>query len=352
MAAAERLGLDVLDAASNDYLGLAAEHAAAVTADAPAGAGASRLVHGTFEAHTALERDLAQWVGMDSALLFTSAYAANVGLLAAVRSPGDHVVSAKLNHASIIDGIRLARAQVTVVDPDDLGSVASALSAPCAGQRWLVVESYYSMDGTSPDLVALRAAASASGAVFIVDEAHALGVFGSDGAGLCSAAAVQPDVLVGGLGKSLGLQGGFVAGSGLLRTWLWNRARSFVFSTASSPALALAGVARVAKVRAMSEERAALLEIAAEFRARVDALPNAQLQAGAHGPIVSLLFGTPERALAAARTFLELGVLVQAIRPPTVPPGASRLRLALKASFSAADRARLLAAVEAACRLS
>lgn len=346
-AAAARLGLTLLDAASNDYLGLPS---AAVDLSEPWGARAARLVHGSSDAHWDLEAELAAWVRQPTALLFSSAYAANVGAISALAQRGDHVVSARLNHASIIDGARLSRAEVSVVDPGDPSDVEHALERPCSGACWLVVESYYSMDGISPDLPMLRDLATAHGAHLIVDEAHALGVFGPRGAGLCAQAGVHADVLVLGLGKSVGVQGGAVAGSEALRTWLWNRARSFVFSTATSPALAQVALAQVRQVQAADEARSRLQRIAVSLREELAALPGARFVAGAHGPILSLVFSSSGAALRAAAEFIEQGILVQAIRPPTVPEGAARLRLTLKATFDDDDLRRIVKAAEVACR--
>jgi 8-amino-7-oxononanoate synthase len=345
-AAAARLGVPMLDAASNDYLALTP---AEVDLTEPWGAGASRLVHGTFDPHRELEACLASWVGLPEALLFSSAYAANVGAVSALAQRGDHVISARLNHASIIDGARLSRAEVSVVDPDDLDHVERALAKPRVGAAWLIVESYYSMDGTSPDLVALRRIASRRGAHLVVDEAHALGVFGPKGAGLCAELGVQPDVLVLGLGKSLGLQGGAVVGSTALKIWLWNRARSFVFSTATSPALAQVGVAQVRQVQGADEQRKRLARTAASLRTALASLGTVRFVAGAHGPILSLVLGASDAARRAADHFIERVILVQAIRPPTVPDGSARLRLTVKATFSADDAARIVAAAEGAC---
>ena len=248
-----------IDFTSNDYLGAARGHVSRATSDGSVpprrrprtahrlrphgpqplhGTGASRLVHGTHPLHELLEQGLASWVQQPAALLFASGYAANLGALSALAQPEDLIISDELNHASIIDGCRLSRAQLRVVPHLDLTAVESALKQP-ARRRWVVCESYYSMDGDMADLPALRRLCDQHGAYLYVDEAHALGVFGPNGSGLCARSGVKPEVLIGTLGKALGSHGAFVAGEDALRLWLWNRARSFVFSTATAPSAAL-----------------------------------------------------------------------------------------------------------------
>jgi 8-amino-7-oxononanoate synthase len=339
---------DALILCSNDYLGFAAdsrELRAVAGSPPPSGAGASRLISGHHAEHAALEAALAAWVGLPAALVFSSGYAANVGTLAALCGEDDVIVSDALNHASIIDGSRLSRARVAVVPHLDAAAVDAALAAP-ARRKFVVTESYFSMDGDSPDLPRLRAICDAHGAALIVDEAHALGVFGPTGAGSCRAVGVVPDVLIGTLGKAVGMQGAFVAGSAALASWLWNRARSFVFSTGIAPWLAAALRLRVARVIAADAERARLAAIVARVRSAFSERPGGPAPiAPSHGPIMPWLCGTPERALALRDQLLARGVFVQAIRPPTVPTGTSRLRITLHARLSDADIDRLLAAI-------
>ena len=334
---------DGLVLCSNDYLGFAGERTEleVVAAQAAAsGAGASRLISGEATEHGALERDLAAWVGMPAALAFSSGYAANVGTLAALAGHDDLIVSDALNHASIIDGCRLSRARVVIVPHRDVAAVEAALGTS-ARRRFVVTESYFSMDGDSPDLRALRAACDRHDAALIVDEAHAVGVFGARGAGLCQAAGIVPDVLVGTLGKAVGMQGAFVAGSEALYLWLYNRARSFVFSTGIAPALAEAVRLRVARVAAADDRRARLEAIIARVRAELAGAPIAP----SHGPVLPWLAGTPEAVLALRDRVLARGVFVQAIRPPTVPEGTSRLRITLHAQLSDDLLDRALAAL-------
>ena len=350
-AAAHSLDRTPIDASSNDYLGLAKATVSRETQGDP-GAAASRLIHGTTREHIQLESELAAWVGAESALLFTSTYAANCGLISALGIRGSIIISDAVNHASLIDGARLARAEVRVVPHLDLGAVRSALNEGRAARACFVVtESYFSMDGDGPDLPGLRALCDSHDAALIVDEAHALGVFGPGGAGRCAELEVRTDALSGALGKSVGTQGGFVAGSSALRTFLWNKARSFVFSTAPSPQHTSLTSAQLAQVRAADPLRARLAINSRQLRGDLESagLPVAP---GSFGPIVSIVLGSNERVVVAATRLRELGVLAQGIRPPTVPAGAARLRLTVKATFTQEDLQRLATAVVNVCRAS
>lgn len=337
-AQADALGGTFFDASSNDYLGFASDDVSRETsrrwAGVPVGAGASRLIHGTRTPHLKLESALAEWVRHETALLFTSGYAANVGLVSALGQPDTVVVSDALNHASLIDGCRLGRGRVVVARHLDLGAVREALAGAATDRaRWVVTESYFSMDGDGPDLGALRALCDEFGAALVVDEAHALGVFGAEGAGRCAEAGCRADAVVGTLGKAVGLQGAFVAGPLALRSLLWNRARSFVFSTAMSPLLATLGLFHVQQVRA-AETRRSLLR-AHSFLVRGHfARAGLPVVESSFGPIVALLAGDEARALALSESLAREGVLAQAIRPPTVPAGEARVRLTLSATWT------------------
>lgn len=327
-----------IDTRSNDYLGLAARAVSRETAfhaDGRLGAGASRLVSGTWPEHLALESDIADWLGTEACLLFSSGYAANVGALSSLVGPGETVISDALNHASIIDGCRLSRAQTVVVPHANTSAVERAL-ADTHGVRWVVVESYYSMDADTPNLRALRELCDRHDAALIVDEAHAIGVFGPRGRGLCAELGVAPDVLVGGLGKAIGGHGGFVATSQLYRDWLWNRARSMVFSTGTSPVLGALTRERLRAIQSADEERALLQSLNELLEKRLIA-GGVQLPSGRRGPIFPIPFGTEAAVLRAAALTADAGVVCQPIRPPTVPPGGSRLRVSLRASMTTAD---------------
>jgi 8-amino-7-oxononanoate synthase len=338
---------ELVDARSNDYLGLAGAPVSRETGGA-IGAGASRLISGTHPEHRQLERALADWLGFEDCLLFSSGYAANLGDVSALAGPGETILSDALNHASIIDGCRLSRADVVVLPHRDLGAVERALAAG-RGVRWVVTESYFGMDGDSPDLARLRALCDAHGAALVVDEAHAIGVFGPSGRGLCAAHRVLPDVMVGGMGKALGIQGGFAACGRLIRDWLWNRARSMVFSTASSPALCSLALDQVARVRAADSERARLRALESRLADRLREM-GVGAPAGRHGPLFPVVLGSEAAVLAGAERARELGVLCHPIRPPTVPRGSSRLRVTLRADMSARDVDRIADALGAAWR--
>ncbi len=308
------------------------------------GAGASRLVAGEHLAHGEAEREIAAWLRCPASLLFSSGYAANLGAIAALAHRDDVIVSDALNHASIIDGSRLSGARVVVVPHRDIAAVERALvEASRARARWVVTESYFSMDGDIPDLRSLRTLCDAHDAALYVDEAHAVGVFGPEGRGLCAEVGVVPDVLVGTFGKALGLQGAFVAGSEILRSYLWNRARSFVFSTGISPALSSRIRANVRRVIADDPARQRVHRVASRLR---EALRSAgvTVPSDARGPVLPWLVGAPSAALALSTQLREHGILVQAIRPPTVPPNTARLRITATASLTELDVERSVAA--------
>jgi 8-amino-7-oxononanoate synthase len=351
---------------SNDYLGLAALAAPAVAS----GSGASRLIAGERDEHRRLERAFATWLGVEDVLAFSSGYAANVGALSALAGAGDLIVSDALNHASLIDGARLSRARVAVVPHGDRDAIDQALRERREPRAWVVVESYYSMDADGPDLADLRRLCDVRGAALYVDEAHALGVLGPGGRGRCAEAGVTPDVIVGTLGKAFGSQGAFVAGRTVLREWLWNRARSFVFSTGLAPVSAAAGMRALqqvleqpelaARVHELSTRlRAGLVEAGASTTALTTTRTSTTGAASEHpfaprllgfGHVVPVVLGTPARALRWAASMRDLGVDVHAIRPPTVPNGRARIRMTVTAQHCASDVERALAAYASAAR--
>jgi 8-amino-7-oxononanoate synthase len=330
---------------SNDYLGyqsrnLLQPYAARAALDTPAGSGASRLVSGEHGAHGALEQALASWLGTEESLVFSSGYAANIGLIASLAGEGDILVSDELNHASIIDGCRLSRAEVAVVPHLATDAVRRALVDSRARRRWVVTESYFSMDGDSPDLRALRRVCDELDAGLIIDEAHAIGVFGPEGRGLAAESGVTADVTIGTLGKALGAQGAFVAGSSELCQWLWNRARSFGFSTGISPLLCAIATGAVDLARRDDAGRARLSALSARLRDGLAALgvgPQNRV-----GPILPIIVGAERVALAWGKGLADHGVDVQPIRPPTVRPGTSRLRVTTSAALADADIERAL----------
>jgi 8-amino-7-oxononanoate synthase len=323
---------------SNDYLGLADRPAPATAS----GAGASRLVAGDRGVHARLEAASAELVGHASALVFTTGYTANVGLLTALAQPGDVIVSDALNHASLIDGARLSRARIAVVPHLDIEAVEQALSAPRTGRAFIVTESYFSMDADTPDLAALRALADAHGAALIVDEAHALGVLGPGGAGVCAERGVRADAVVGTFGKAFGAGGAFVAGCPALVDWLWNRSRPFVFSTGLSPAVAQAALDGMRLAGAQPHRREAVARLAASLR---EGLGKGGRKLLGYGHIVPWVIGEARAAVQTAAALRERGIDIRAIRPPSVPPGTSRLRFTVTAAHDASDVDRVVRVV-------
>lgn len=317
-------GRDVVHFASNDYLGLTGNPAVIAAAHEAldrwgTGSGAARLIVGSRPVHTELERALAAWRRAEAAVLFPTGFAANLGVITALADRDTLICSDELNHASIIDGTRLAPAETTVYPHRDLEALARIIREQARGRRVLVVsDTVFSMDGDLADVDALADVAARHGALLVVDEAHA--VLGPE-------LEVDPgaDVLrVGTLSKTLGSLGGFVAGPRRLTDLLVNRARSYIFTTASSPADTAAALAAVAVVT--SPEGDALRT---RLRHNID-----EVRAGHPSPIVPVVCGSEERALAAAAALLARGLLVPAIRPPTVAPGTSRLRVALSAAHT------------------
>ena len=328
----------VVSFASNDYLGLS-QHPAVVGAARVAldrwgaGSGAARLIVGSRPIHSELELALADWKRSDAALLFPTGFAANLGVLSALGGPDVLVLSDELNHASIIDGCRLSRAEVVVYRHRDVDHAAALLTAAGEDRRTVVVsDTVFSMDGDVAPVEGLIELCRTRGALLVIDEAHA--VLGPDPEleGL-------PYLRVGTLSKTLGALGGFVAGPRGYVELLVNRARPFIFTTASSPADTAAALAALGVVR--SSEGVARR---ARLRAHVDAI------APSHpSPIVPILLGEEERALAASTALLARGLLVPAIRPPTVAPGTSRLRVALSAAHTDDQVARLATALAEVC---
>ena len=334
---------------SNDYLGMACnpalERAASEACERSGfGAGASRLVSGTAPEHLALEARLASLVRAEAALLFPSGYQANLGIITALAGPGDLIVADRAVHASLIDACRLSRAKLAFFRHADLRNAETHFRrlGPRARRRFLVTESLFSMDGDIAALPDLASLASASDATLIVDEAHAIGSLGPQGAGLCAHFGVEPDVLVGTLGKAVGASGAFVAGSSNLRSYLVNVARSFLFTTAVPPPVAAAALAAVDIITSPSGDllRSRLRENLAILHASLG-LPRYPLAS----PIVPLLLGTDEAALRASLHLRESGFLVPAIRPPAVREGTARLRITLSALHTPAQISALAAAL-------
>jgi 8-amino-7-oxononanoate synthase len=343
-------GQSLLNFSSNDYLGLAADPrlARAFTAGLErwgVGSGASRLVVGDTEAHRRLEARLAAFEGTEAALIFNGGYPANLGLVQALVGRGDLVVSDALNHASLVDGCRLSRAEVAVVPHADVDAVARELARGGFRRRLVVTDAVFSMDGDSAPLGPLVEVCAGAGAALLVDEAHATGVLGTRGSGLCEATGVHPDVRMGTLGKALGGFGAYAATTRAVADLLVNRARSVVFSTTLPPALCEAMVVAIDLLEHDPELRPRLWRNIQRF---VDGLRSLGLAAEARSAIVPVILGSPERAVRASAFLREQGLLVKPIRPPTVPEGTSRLRFALSAAHTEAHVDRALQALEEA----
>jgi 8-amino-7-oxononanoate synthase len=358
-------GKSVINFSGNDYLGLAGDRRVVRAAQAAAerwgaGSGSSRLISGNLAIFARLEAALAEWMGSASALLFTSGYHANLGTICSLAGPGDAVFSDRLNHASIIDGCRLSRAAVNIYDHCNAAHLGRLLtSATSARRRLVVTETVFSMEGDLAPLPELIETARKHDAMIMVDEAHALGVLGPSGRGALEhfgIAASDVDAAMGTLGKALGSSGAFVAGSAELIAFMVNRARTFVFTTGPAPA---ASGAALEALRIIREEpwrrdrvlahartvRAALAAI--KFRSGLSRDPGpASQSAPALSAIVPLILGAPEAALGVSAALLDRGIFVQAIRPPTVPPGSSRLRISLSAGHTHEQVEKLIAALQ------
>ena len=350
----------LVDFASNDYLGLASDERPAVAAmraiiEHSAGAAASRLIVGTNPEHDALERELAEFFDTESALSFSSGYAANVGIIGALVGRGDAVFSDALNHASLIDGARVSRSSIYVYPHRDVAALERLLAVHRRAHRraLIVTDGMFSMDGDVAPLADLVDLARRYGAWTYVDDAHAVGAVGPEGRGTTAVqgAAARPDVLVGTLGKAFGVAGAFVVGSATLQAYLVNRARSFVFSTAPMPAQAAAAREGLRIARAEPDRRMRLAENAARLRASLASL-GVSCAGDATSHIVPVIVGGAARAAALGPMIAERGFAVGAVRPPTVPPGTSRLRLSVSAAHTSeqiAGVAQALADSLAAC---
>ena len=352
-------GRELLNFASNDYLGLAghpALRAAAVDAVGRygAGSGASRLICGSLAPHHELEAALARFKGTEAALSFSSGYAAAQGTICALVGQGDVIIIDRLVHACVVDAAKLCGAKLQVFPHNDLGELEKLLlrleqrrTGAATARTLIVTESVFSMDGDAAPLRELVELKDRFGAWLMVDEAHATGVLGAGLRGLAEAAGVagRIEVQLGTLGKALGAAGGFIAGPQVLVDYLVNAARSFIFSTAPTPAAAASARAGVELLQSAEGQarRMRLFERVAQARAGLARLGwNCD---AACGPILPLVLGAEEAALAAAAALRERGVFLPAIRYPTVARGEARLRLSLTAAHTAADVEGLLRAL-------
>lgn len=347
-------GRPCVDFCSNDYLGLAS-HPRVVEAFIAAarlhgvGARASHLITGHQPEHEALEQELAAWTGRERAILFSTGYMANLGLVAALATRESAVYGDRLNHASLIDGGRLSRAALHHFPHGEVTALEEQLARQQSGRAVVLTDGVFSMDGDLAPLPALAQACARHGAFLAVDDAHGLGVIGDTGRGTLEhfgLSAAEVPALVGTLGKAFGCFGAFVAGSADLIETLVQRARTYIYTTALPPAVAAA--TRAALVVSIDESwrRERVLALTRRFRelARAAALPLAESET----PIQPILLGRPDAAMQASRFLLEQGLFVAAIRPPTVPAGTSRLRITLSAAHRDADVDKLVSCLASA----
>jgi len=347
-------GQVLLNLSSNDYLGLAQDPRLIAAAQAAAarwgvGAGASRLVVGHLALHEAVETELAAFKGTEAAVLFSTGYMANLGVIAALMGPGDLIYSDRLNHASIMDGIKLSGASLQRFPHRDLQRLEKMLKeAPAGKKRLIITDSVFSVDGDLAPLKELAALKERYGARLMIDEAHATGVLGPGGAGLAQALGLTGavDIHMGTLSKALGSLGGYVAGERRLIDFLHNRARSFIYTTAMPPPVLGAIQAGLQIVREEPEPRRRVLLESANFRRGLRAAGFDTLDSATQ--IVPVLVGKNEATLEFAALLRQRGLMAVALRPPTVPPGKARVRFSLSAAHGAADLARALETVVAA----
>ncbi len=340
----------LLSFCSNDYLGLANDPRVIAAFQRGAarygvGAGASHLVSGHGRAHHALEEELAEFVGTKRALLFSTGYMANLGVMSALTDRNDAIFEDRLNHASLIDAARLARAKVTRFPHADVDRLAGIL-AHAPAPKLITTDAVFSMDGDIAPLGELSVLASRHDARLLVDDAHGLGVLGNNGRGTLEHLGlplVPPVILMGTLGKALGVFGAFVAGEEELIETLIQRARTYIYTTALPPAVAEAVRASLRIVQEEGWRRERLRKLVVQFCAGVDRLGLVLLPSPT--PIQPVVLGTAEAALRASRHLREQGILVPAIRPPTVPEGSSRLRITFSAAHEEKHVDRLLEAL-------
>ena len=349
-------GKEVVLLSSNNYLDLA-NHPEVKRAAVDAlqaygcGAGASRLISGTMELHAELEATLAEFKGTEAALVFGSGYHANTGVIPALMGAGDAILSDELNHASIIDGCRLSQADTRVFRHRDMGHLEELLaSAPATGQRLIVTDSVFSMDGDLAPLREIITVARKHRAWVMVDEAHATGVFGPNGAGVVEEMGLRGNIEIqmGTLGKALGSFGAYIAGSRVLIEWLINRARSFIYSTALPPPVLGAALAALHIVKSEPERRRRLWNNAAFLGQGLSRLGYRLGET--QSPILPVLIGDEETTMALTAALVKRGVFAHGIRPPTVPEGTARLRVTPTAAHTEDELDRALQAFAGAGR--
>ena len=339
-----------IDLCSNDYLGLA-NHQRLKQAMAEAvlkegcGSTGSRLLRGERAGFARVEQAFARFKGTERSLYFSSGYLANLAVLTTLPEDGDVIFSDERNHASLIDGARLSHARRAVFPHNDVGALARLMGEENGkGQAFVVVESLFSMDGDQAPLAEYAALCRATGAALIVDEAHAVGIYGERGSGLIEERGIAEDVFVSinTAGKALGVSGAFVAGAASAIEYLVQRARPFIFSTAPPPAVAAALEASLGAITREPERRERLLARSRYLRERLDSPGSSQ--------IIPVVIGDNRRAVKVARALQREGFDVRAIRPPSVPQGTARLRVSVNEGLSEAVLDRFVDALHAALR--
>lgn len=339
-----RGGQTLLQLSSNDYLGLS-QHPEIVEAmrnslvtEYEAGAGASRLVTGNRALYRKLEEELADWQQCDASLVFANGYMANLGVISALVGRGDVVFSDRLNHASIVDGITLSRAEHARYRHNDMNHLRSLLHKHRDARRKLIVtDSIFSMDGDAAPLCELTELKREYGAMLMVDEAHSGGIYGPRGEGLCHSIDAHRDVDVhmGTFSKAFGMYGAYVSGSSSLIRWLTNKARPLIYSTALPPSV-IAGIRKALEIVQISgERRKSLAEASGVFRFDLRAA-GFEVRSG-HSPIIPIMIGDNRTALRFSEKLEAEGIAAVAIRPPTVPEGTARIRCSVSAVHTLTD---------------
>jgi 8-amino-7-oxononanoate synthase len=349
-------GRELLSFCSHDYLGLAnhPEVIAALKSGADeygVGSGAAHLVNGHSRAHHQLEEELAAFTCRPRALLFSTGYMANLGVVSALAGPGDALFEDRLNHASLLDAGLIARARLARYSHADAAALEAKLGGSKAEEKLVLTDGVFSMDGDIAPLPALADAAKRHGAWLMVDDAHGMGVLGATGAGSLEHFGLGIDeapILMGTLGKGFGTFGAFVAGAEALIEYLINTARPYIYTTATPPAIAEATRASLRLVQREGWRREKLQALIARFRQGAAQLGLALMDSPT--PIQPLLVGDTAEALRLSEALLARGILISAIRPPTVPEGTARLRITLSAAHTEAQVDRLLSALEEVCR--
>lgn len=345
-------GRDILMLSSNSYLGLCSDERLKQAAREAmelygAGSGGSRLITGSYEIHQKLEDEIAAFKKTQAALIFNTGYMANLGVISAIADSSWVIFSDRLNHASIIDGCRLAGAQTVIYEHCDPADLETKVKKHHGRQGLIITDGLFSVDGDIAPLPPIVEIAKRYNLLLMVDEAHATGVMGIQGAGVADHFGLSDsvDISVGTFSKALASEGGFVAGSRGLIDYLANTARSFIFSTALAPATIAVSLAALHIVKSEPQRRDTLLAHGDWFRARLSDLGFTVTNHPT--PIISVVLGAPDLAVAFSDALMEKGIFVSAIRPPTVPSGSSRLRINLMATHTREDLEPALDCIEA-----